>query len=159
MNDTTPNIATVIIDGPENNLLTPDVMAAIADGLTRADADASSSHPIRPLGGLRVRPFRPSRDQGPPRGGPGGDRGRRRHHHERLRRRTPEFFQSARDGLGARRGLDLVAIDGVAADRLGLPEGGAVLVRPDQYVAARWKFPDPAAIAAALTRAKGGDHA
>lgn len=41
MNDTTPNIATVIIDGPENNLLNPDVMAAIADGLTRADADAS----------------------------------------------------------------------------------------------------------------------
>jgi len=41
MSDISPNIATVVIDGPENNLLNPEVMAAIADSLTRADADAS----------------------------------------------------------------------------------------------------------------------
>jgi 3-(3-hydroxy-phenyl)propionate hydroxylase len=71
-----------------------------------------------------------------------------------------DFVLLARGWTGAvPDGVRLVAIDGVAADRLGLPEGGAVLVRPDQYVAARWKSPDSAAIAAALTRAKGGDHA
>ena len=71
-----------------------------------------------------------------------------------------DFVLLARGWTGAvPDGVRLVAIDGVAADRLGLPEGGAALVRPDQYVAARWKSPDSAAIAAALTRAKGGDHA
>lgn len=39
MNDITPNIAVVVIDGPENNLLNPEVMASVADGLARADAD------------------------------------------------------------------------------------------------------------------------
>lgn len=53
-------------------------------------------------------------------------------------------------------GVRLVEVEGFAADRLGLPEGGAALVRPNQYVAARWKAADPAAVAAALARAKGG---
>lgn len=52
-------------------------------------------------------------------------------------------------------GVRHVEVEGLAAERLGLSEGGAVLVRPDQYVAARWKAATPAAIAAALRRAKG----
>ena len=47
-------------------------------------------------------------------------------------------------------------LDGLAAERLGLTEGAAALVRPDQYVAARWKSAEPAAVNAALARAKGG---
>jgi 3-(3-hydroxy-phenyl)propionate hydroxylase len=53
-------------------------------------------------------------------------------------------------------GVRLVEVEGLAADRLGLAAGGACLVRPDQYVAARWKAPDPAAMQAALARARGG---
>ncbi|KXF78000.1 FAD-dependent oxidoreductase [Paramesorhizobium deserti] len=53
-------------------------------------------------------------------------------------------------------GIRVIAVDGLAAERLALPEGGACLVRPDQYVAARWKFPDAAKIEGALIRAKGG---
>lgn len=52
-------------------------------------------------------------------------------------------------------GLRLVEVEGLAAERLGLTEGAAALVRPDQYVAARWKSADPAAVEAALLRAKG----
>ena len=44
----------------------------------------------------------------------------------------------------------------MAADRLGLSEGAAALVRPDQYVAARWKTADATVVEAALIRAKGG---
>lgn len=54
-------------------------------------------------------------------------------------------------------GLRLIEVEGPAAARLGLPLGGALLVRPDHYVAARWKSVDPAAVAAALVRAKGGE--
>lgn len=39
--------------------------------------------------------------------------------------------------------------------RYALPEGGAVLFRPDQYVAARWHKPTPSEMAAALAKAKG----
>jgi 3-(3-hydroxy-phenyl)propionate hydroxylase len=55
-------------------------------------------------------------------------------------------------------GVRLVEVEGLAADRLGLPEGGAALVRPDQYVAARWRAADPAAVERALDRAKGASH-
>jgi 3-(3-hydroxy-phenyl)propionate hydroxylase len=43
----------------------------------------------------------------------------------------------------------------LAIARYGLEQGGAYLIRPDQYVAGRWRNPDPAAIDAALARAKG----
>ncbi len=68
-----------------------------------------------------------------------------------------EFVLLARGWKGAVPvGVRLVEVDGTAADRLGLPDGAAALVRPDQYVAARWKAADAAAVEAALTRAKGG---
>lgn len=44
----------------------------------------------------------------------------------------------------------------LAEERYGLEPGSAYLIRPDQYVAARWKNPTRAAVAAALARAKGG---
>lgn len=60
---------------------------------------------------------------------------------------------------------DLVAIDlstqpgaSVALERCGLPSGAAMLVRPDQYVAARWKEPTPGKIEAAHNRAIGANE-
>jgi len=52
-------------------------------------------------------------------------------------------------------GVTRLEVSGLAAERLVLPEGGATLVRPDQYVAARWQHPTTEAIAAALSRARG----
>ncbi|WP_372801371.1 FAD-dependent oxidoreductase [Paracoccus seriniphilus] len=52
--------------------------------------------------------------------------------------------------------LHVVEIDGTAADRMGLQPGNACLVRPDQYVAARWKSPTSNKITAALERAGKG---
>lgn len=54
-------------------------------------------------------------------------------------------------------GVRLVTLDAdsLAAQRLALTPGAAILVRPDHYVAARWKKPSPVAIANALRRAKG----
>ena len=54
-------------------------------------------------------------------------------------------------------GLKQIALppEGLAAQRLALSPGAAVLVRPDHYVAARWQSPTATAIAAALSRAKG----
>jgi 3-(3-hydroxy-phenyl)propionate hydroxylase len=67
-----------------------------------------------------------------------------------------DFVLLARGWRGpAPAGLRLVEVEGLAAERLGLTEGAAALVRPDQYVAARWKAPDAAAVEAALHRAKG----
>jgi 3-(3-hydroxy-phenyl)propionate hydroxylase len=68
-----------------------------------------------------------------------------------------DFVLLARGWRGAvPEGVRLVAVEGVAAERLGLAAGGACLVRPDQYVAARWKTAEAADVAAALARAKGG---
>ena len=70
-----------------------------------------------------------------------------------------EFALVARGWQGAvPTGVRLVEVEGLAADRLGLREGGAALVRPDQYVAARWKAADPAAVERALDRAKGASQ-
>ncbi|WP_372620503.1 FAD-dependent oxidoreductase [Falsiroseomonas sp.] len=57
-------------------------------------------------------------------------------------------FVSAEEAPGA-----LWDHTGLAAARFGAPRGGAVLLRPDQHVAARFATPAPAAIAAALDRA------
>jgi len=46
-------------------------------------------------------------------------------------------------------------IKGLAAQRYGAANGTTYLIRPDQYVAARWRNFDAAAIAAALHRATG----
>ncbi len=46
--------------------------------------------------------------------------------------------------------------EGLAARRFALPEGGASLIRPDGHVAARFRRPDPQAIARAWRRARGG---
>ena len=68
-----------------------------------------------------------------------------------------DFVLLSRDWAGeVPPGLRVVQLGQVAADRLGLGEGGACLIRPDHYVAARWKNPDAARIEAALARAKGG---
>ncbi len=48
---------------------------------------------------------------------------------------------------------------GLAATRFAAPRGGAVLLRPDQHIAARFAMPDPAAIRAALDRAMAKDAA
>lgn len=68
-----------------------------------------------------------------------------------------DFVLLSRDWTGSLPdGVRQVTVGGVAAERLGLPAGSAMLVRPDQYVAARWMNPTPADIEAALLRAKGG---
>ncbi|MDB5583664.1 MAG: monooxygenase FAD-binding protein [Bradyrhizobium sp.] len=54
--------------------------------------------------------------------------------------------------------IDLADIgdpDGLIAARYDLQEGSACLIRPDQYVAARWRHPSADKIAAALDRATG----
>ena len=54
--------------------------------------------------------------------------------------------------------LDLAAIgdpQGLIAARYDLQPGSAYLIRPDQYVAARWRKPTVQCIEQALKRAKG----
>lgn len=68
-----------------------------------------------------------------------------------------DFTMLALDWTGPLpRGVRLVRAQGLAAERLGLVPGAAVLVRPDHYVAARWKAATAADVDAALIRAKGG---
>ena len=56
-------------------------------------------------------------------------------------------------------GARLMELDGLAAERLGLTEGAAALVRPDQYVAARWKSGDLVLQADELSDARWFDPA
>jgi 3-(3-hydroxy-phenyl)propionate hydroxylase len=64
----------------------------------------------------------------------------------------------AGDGEALPEGVDIIELEDapVALARYGLEAGGAYLIRPDHYVAARWKRLDVAKIAGALARAKGG---
>ena len=48
-----------------------------------------------------------------------------------------------------------IASDGLARQRYDGRAGTTYLIRPDRYVAARWRSFDPAAIAAAVKRATG----
>lgn len=61
-------------------------------------------------------------------------------------------------GEDAPEGVDVIDISTapIALARYGLEAGGGYLIRPDHYVAARWKNPDVAKITGALARAKGG---
>jgi 3-(3-hydroxy-phenyl)propionate hydroxylase len=54
-------------------------------------------------------------------------------------------------------GLDgaLRDAEGLAFRRYDARPGTVYLVRPDQHICARWRTPDPAAIAPALDRAQG----
>ncbi len=56
-------------------------------------------------------------------------------------------------------GIDVHDDQGLVAARLGAPAGAALLVRPDQHVAARWKRPEAAAVAAASRRLNGWTEA
>ncbi|AEG48142.1 monooxygenase FAD-binding protein [Sphingobium chlorophenolicum L-1] len=47
--------------------------------------------------------------------------------------------------------------EGLATGRYDLQRGSAYLIRPDQYVAARWRQPTAQGVAAALNRAKGNN--
>ncbi|WP_417320553.1 FAD-dependent oxidoreductase [Emcibacter sp.] len=53
------------------------------------------------------------------------------------------------------RGVDIVDDTGLVAERYDAGTGSFYLIRPDQYVAGRWKQADPAKIQAALNRATG----
>ena len=55
----------------------------------------------------------------------------------------------------AARALNLTASGALAERYLGDAPQGVYLIRPDQHVAARWPSFDPAAVAAALSRATG----
>ena len=55
--------------------------------------------------------------------------------------------------------IDIAQADGdlgLLRQRYGLEEGSAYLLRPDHYVAARWRVPDRAKVESALQRATGG---
>jgi 3-(3-hydroxy-phenyl)propionate hydroxylase len=52
-------------------------------------------------------------------------------------------------------GVDIPDSSGLIAQRYDATPGTAYLIRPDQHVAARWRAPTPAKVAAALARAKG----
>lgn len=76
---------------------------------------------------------------------------------ERLQQRF--VLLHCQSGLEAPSEVDVVepgACDHVLRRRYDLQAGSAYLLRPDGYVAARWRRPTPAALAAALSRASGG---
>lgn len=68
-----------------------------------------------------------------------------------------DFVLIRNGGMAEAEGARLLDVAGeaTAVERCGLPHGAAMLVRPDQYVAARWIAPTRGKIEAALARAKG----
>ncbi|MDN3920786.1 FAD-dependent oxidoreductase [Roseateles violae] len=52
--------------------------------------------------------------------------------------------------------VPVLQVDGLAAERYGASPGTCYLIRPDQFVAARWRRFDAARVAAALARSLGG---
>ena len=78
-----------------------------------------------------------------------------------LDRLGDEFFLLGWDAAAAAGDLpylDVASIDGadgLVAERYALSPGAACLIRPDQYVAARWRNPTPAMVKAAHVRALG----
>jgi 3-(3-hydroxy-phenyl)propionate hydroxylase len=50
-------------------------------------------------------------------------------------------------------GTDVIDAEGLLAERYAVGPEGAVLIRPDQHVAARWRRPTREAAQAALRRA------
>lgn len=58
-------------------------------------------------------------------------------------------------GVAARNADEIEDCDGLVARRYGADAGTAYLIRPDQHVAARFRYPTASTIAAALARASG----
>ncbi|MES2511624.1 MAG: FAD-dependent oxidoreductase [Pseudomonadota bacterium] len=56
-------------------------------------------------------------------------------------------------GKASNQHVDLVDADGLLAHRYDMQPGGAILLRPDQHLCARWRTPTSASLRAALQRA------
>jgi 3-(3-hydroxy-phenyl)propionate hydroxylase len=65
------------------------------------------------------------------------------------------------DTIATSPGVTGIAVggNGLLGKRYDARPGTTYLIRPDRYVAARWRQPDPAAIDAALRRAQGRSRA
>ena len=72
-------------------------------------------------------------------------------------RHFPDRFQNGLRDVGCPPdrdvSLEMVPLDGPAAQRYDARPGTCYLLRPDQHVAARWRRFDPAAVRSALCRA------
>ncbi|MEZ5897200.1 MAG: FAD-dependent oxidoreductase [Parvularculaceae bacterium] len=70
-----------------------------------------------------------------------------------------KFVTLTNGALGFDVSPDVKVIDlaeaSLVIERYALPLGGACLIRPDQYVAARWRSPDAASFVGAIARATG----
>ena len=66
-------------------------------------------------------------------------------------------FRLIANGWKGEAPVPVIDVEGEAliVDRYDLAPGSACLIRPDQYVAARWRHPSPAKISAAIARAEG----
>src|SRR5690606_38229032 len=70
-----------------------------------------------------------------------------------LTRLRGDFIVLARNWQApAPQGLRVIEVEDLAAQRLGLEAGNAALIRPDHYVAARFKAPTAEKIASAMRR-------
>ena len=66
-------------------------------------------------------------------------------------------FRLIANGWKGEAPVPVIDVEGEAliVDRYDLAPGSACLIRPDQYVAARWRTPTPQKISAAIARAEG----